>query len=487
MSKERPQKFTAPAAEWWRTIGFFLCLALAGLEFYPALILVALYLVQRFRTDRYSFLIELMILFGCYGFVSANILPVKLSDFAFVVSMVALLVMRRTPVTNRTLWLTLAYFAAIAMIASTSDESMRIQVVMMRNYFFIIAFAIPLLVFANRPFEMDKFIHSVFVHVLVICGFYVVDTFIIHGTVLVPRATFSLDHMGQKVFSSIHHILAHPLQLTYFPRHYPTALFWMVICILPIVEKKVRLSFWQWVLVIFTFFSTRTMSFLGGLLVCFICFRRNVKQQLAVGLGSIVLIVGLYFADSAMGSPLRIASTIDQFTSLEAAADNEDLAEFGSGRMAQILPKWELLGQLDRYWLGFGFLHPQLTTNPKYQIKNEYYTDVSQSDELATAVEVTQVQTILDVGFLGLIVQTAFYIALWFVLRRQHYARFYLCAIVAFSVFGIGGFSGLNQREGLLIIATVVGAILAANKPASLELEEQKALNSNPSNEEVRQ
>ena len=36
----------------------------------------------------------------------------------------------------------------------------------------------------------------------------------------------------------------------------------------------------------------------------------------------------------------------------------------------------------------------------------------SRSEEVATAVEVTQVQTIFDIGFVGLLVQTAFYVGL---------------------------------------------------------------------------
>ncbi|MDE5959987.1 MAG: hypothetical protein K2G59_07510 [Muribaculaceae bacterium] len=46
--------FAAPAAEWWRAIGYFLCLSLVGLRFYPALVLLAFVLAMRWRQDRYA-------------------------------------------------------------------------------------------------------------------------------------------------------------------------------------------------------------------------------------------------------------------------------------------------------------------------------------------------------------------------------------------------------------------------------------------------
>ncbi|MDE6118499.1 MAG: hypothetical protein K2F82_01385 [Muribaculaceae bacterium] len=454
--------FAAPAAEWWRAIGYFLCLALVGLRFYPALVLLAFVLAMRWRQDRYAFLIELTYFFGGFAFLHSNALPFKPSDLALVVSVCAVFIYRRSPMVSRILWLTLAYFAAIFLIATTSDESIRVQVVMMRNYFTIIGFMIPFLVFANRDFEWDRFIRSVVLHVLVVCGFYVVDTFLICGMVLVP-GSLAIESLNGPVYSDFNNLLWRPGDFMWWPRHYPPGLYWMALCIVPLARRQLRLSWQQWLLVILSLVSCRTMTFMAGLLVGFICFRGKVRQALAIGAASVVAITGLYFADSAMGSPLRIASTVDQFSSLEAAADNEDLAEFGSGRMAQILPKWELLGDLHRYWLGLGFLHPTLTTNPKYQIKNEYYVDVSKSEETATGVEVTQFQTILDCGFLGLIVQTAFFVGIYFVIRRLRHSQYYLCVLVAVSVFGIGGFAGLTQRDGLLLLAVTLGAVLLAN------------------------
>lgn len=481
--KMRPKAFTAPASEWWQAIGFFLCMALVGLQFYPALLLVVMWLAYRFRTDRYAFLFEAMILFGGFGFVPMSKLPLKPTDVALALSVMVLLIMRRSKLTNRVLLLIGGYIAALLLIAYTSEESMRVQLLMMRNYFYILGFTLPLLTFANRRFEWERFMHTVFLHSLVICGLYVVDTFVVHGAMLIPLSS-GWFHMGKLTFASIHEPYYNFTAFTYWPRHYPYALYWLVLCIVPLARKQVRLTWPQWALVLLTFYSTRTMSFIGALIVCFVCFRGNLKQSIQIGFVTLVALTGIYFVDAAIApspdkSPLRVASTVHQFVSLEAAADNEDLAEFGSGRMAQIIPKWELLNDLNRLWLGLGFLHPELTTNPKFQIKNEYYTDVSISDETATAVEVTQFQTVLDCGLLGLLIQTAAYIGLYFVLRRQKYSEYYLCTLVAMSVCGIGGFAGLIQRDGLLVLSTVLGAIILANPDGrSVEEHNLKSLDS---------
>ena len=461
----KPTTFKAPAAEWWRVIMYFFMLSLLGLRFYPVILIVLIFLLWRWRTDRYFILVELVILMGDFAFKANNVLPFKLSDIALVTGVVGFIIYRKNREVKRVTFAMLGYFAALFLIASTSLESMSVQFVMMRNYMIIIAFFIPLLIFANQDFDWDKFIHTVVIHALVICGFYVVDTFLLGGYVLLPGA------LASKHPSTFYD----PYIFIYnMPRHYPSGLYWLVLCIIPLTHKWVRLSWGQWALVFLALFASRTNSLLFALIVCYVLFRSNIKQVVRYSLiGAVVLVVG-YFLDSASGRHLRLADNIDQFVSLEAAQDDEDIAEFGTGRMAQILPKWELLSDMDRLDVGFGFLHPTLTTNPIFQIRNDYYTDVTKADELATAVEVTQVQTILDCGYLGLLAQFAFYIGIYFIIRRLKYSSYYLCTFVGVSVLGIGGFAGVTQRDGLLLLSVALGAVFLANKPKRNSIQESK-------------
>ena len=170
-------------------------------------------------------------------------------------------------------------------------------------------------------------------------------------------------------------------------------------------------------------------------------------------IGGIVLITSLYIIDGSTGGFLRVKSTVDQFVALDTARDEEDLSEFGSGRMAQIIPKFTLLSEEHRVMTGFGFLHPELTTISKYQIVNPLYIDQSRAEEVATGVEVTQVQTILDIGVIGLIIQTLFYIYLFYIIRHFNDSKYYISVLLALSIFGIGGFAGLCQTDGVTLVA----------------------------------
>lgn len=446
--------FSAPSSQWWTAIAYCLLLSLLGLQFFPILLPIAIFLVWRYRTDRYAFAVELFLLLGDYGFKHNDILPFKFFDVAFLFGIVGIIIYRKNPYVGRVTKAMLAYFAVLIVIASTSVESMKVQFVMMHHYWLIIAFFIPLVTFANRKFSWSRMIHAIVLHALVICGFYVVDTFML-GFVLLPGTLAWGDP------STFYHPVIAPLQLA---RHYPYGLYWLVLCIVPLTTKSIRFSWGQWALIILAIFASRTNSLLFALVACLVLFRPNAKQVAKyAAIGAVCLCVG-YFVDNATGRNLRLADNLDQFTSLRAAQDEADLSEFGTGRMAQIIPKWLLLCEMDRVHLGFGFLHPTRTTNPIFQIRNDFYTDVSKADEISTGVEVTQVQTILDCGYLGLLAQFAFYIGTYFILRRLKHAKYYLCAFAGMSVLGIGGFSGVNQPDGLLIVGMALGMVFLANK-----------------------
>ena len=84
----------------------------------------------------------------------------------------------------------------------------------------------------------------------------------------------------------------------------------------------------------------------------------------------------LYFIDGSMAyvnddyrtiAPIRLYSSVNQISEVAEAIDDEDIAEFGSGRIAQVIPKLELLYNLGYQRRGFGFLDKYETDNPKKQ------------------------------------------------------------------------------------------------------------------------
>ncbi|MCM1311078.1 MAG: hypothetical protein NC301_08675 [Bacteroides sp.] len=455
---EKLQTFRAPATVWWQAIAYCLMLALVGLKLYPMLLPIAIFLMWRWRNDRYAFLVEATLLLGGFGLISPKTIPA--TDVALVLGIVGAIIYRKNAYVKRVTLATLAYFVAIVLIAMTSIESMSVQFYRMRQYFSIITYFIPLLAFVNRPFVWDKFRDSFIIHTLVICGFYVVDTFIFNGYILLPGALpgseTSIFEPALRGFMSL-------------PRHYPTGLYLLVPFVIWINYKQVRFSTIQWVMILLAIFASRTNSLLFALIGCWIVFRPNKKQILTYGLVAAGALICGYFVDNATGRNLRLADNLDQFVSLEAAQDDEDLAEFGTGRMAQIIPKWELLNDLDRTSLGFGFIHPKKTTNPIFQIRNDLYSDESMADEVATEVEVTQVQTIFDIGFVGFTIQLIYFIGVYFIIRKLTHSRDYLNVIEGVTLLGVGGFAGLNGPGGLILVGLILGTILLANKPLSLK------------------
>lgn len=429
-------------------------MSLYGLRFFPILVVMALWLIRMWKHNRYFFLVEVMIFAGHFGFAGFNLLPVRISDICFVIGFVMLIIYRKSPYVKPITIAMLGYFALLVFFATKSLESMSIQFLNMRNYMTIICFFIPLLVFANKEFEWSKFLEALTAHALVICGFYVIDAYIIGGFMLLP-ATHTLG----KIVTYYD-----PYYSNYSARHYPPGLYLLLPLIPAITFNKLKLSIDHYALIALAVLSSRTNSLLFAILICWAFFRPQIKQILKYILELALAVTALYYIDVETGGYMRIADNIEQFSMLEMAEDDEDLAKFGTGRMAQILPKWELLDRMDRLDIGFGFLHREKTTNPHFIIKNPFYPDISQSVEVATGVEVTQVQTILDIGYIGLIAQTLFYVGIYFIIRKLKHSIYYLSTLVGISVLGIGGFAGLNSIHGLILLSFVLGSILCANK-----------------------
>ncbi len=443
--------------EWWWPLMFLLSMSLTGLNFPLGYVGIIVVLVNRFINDKYDFIICITLLFGGYALLSDEDFPIKLQDIALLISVLGVFIYKKSPELKKVTILLFAYALALVLLAKTSDETMAIQLRRLRGYLMIAYFFVPLMVFSGKEFEIKYFFKRLLIFALIICWFYIIDGFILNGWVLLPDAANQYEYS-----STFTNLIWYPFQFT-FPRKYPPGLYILALCMLPVM-KYYKLSKKQWIVVILAFAATRTLSVIGGLLIAYVIFQGHIKVVAKYATIALVVVTSLYFVDRSTGSFLRIQSTIDQFISLDAVQDEEDLAEFGSGRMSQIIPKMEVLYDLDREWLGLGFLHPELTTNPKYWIKNELYTDVTKSEEVATAVEVSAIQTILDVGYLGLILQTLFYIGIYYVIRHLKYARYYLIAFVVISIFGIGGFAGVTTHHGLLLVALSLAVVFLANK-----------------------
>ncbi|MDE6536018.1 MAG: hypothetical protein K2K82_08450 [Muribaculaceae bacterium] len=452
--QEKAPYFSAPARQWWWTVVYLFCLSLAGLKFYPALLVAGVMLFMQWKRNRYFFLVELIILCTGSGFLTYSY-PIKACDFAFPVALIGILIYRKDGMIRTITTAMLAYFAVLFILALTSVEPMRNQFSMIRYYLLIISFFIPLVTFADRVFKFRELIRVVILHTLVICLFFVVDSFVLTGFILTPGSS----SWGESTFTR-------PIIFTFsLTRHYPPGLYWLLLLIIPLNFKWYRMQWYWWVVFVLCLISSRTNSLLFALVGCFVFFRPNIRQVYKYVVIAILAFGALYYVDRATGDSLRLARNIDSFAMLDNATSKEEIADFGSGRVAQIIPKMELLYDLDREWIGFGFLNREKTTNPIFQIENQYYSDISVSEETATGVEVTEIQTILDIGYFGLFIQMLFYFGVYFYIRKLRYSNFYLCLLVGFELLGIGGFAGLNGMQySLLILGMVLGGIILQQK-----------------------
>ncbi|MDE6285717.1 MAG: hypothetical protein K2L99_01825, partial [Muribaculaceae bacterium] len=162
-------------------------------------------------------------------------------------------------------------------------------------------------------------------------------------------------------------------------------------------------------------------------------------------------------------SPLRIYSSVNQILDVTEAVDDEDLAECGSGRIGQAIPKLELLYSLGYQWKGLGFLSDK-TDDPKFIVENEYYLDKSESIEIATGIEITALQALITIGYIGLAAHVLFFAYLVWIVRKNRHKWYFYTVMVAFLWFGLGGFEGLIYPMGLELTALAFAVVLLSNK-----------------------
>lgn len=445
-------------------LSFMLSLTLLGLECPIAYFFLAAILYFSFHSNRYDLLIQSTLLFGVYHYYDENLsFPFKLADIGLILSFIAAIMYRKDKTLWKILYLTAGYFIFLFIIAILSDESFIVQLRRMRQYMYIIYFMFPLLCFGNKVFALKVFIQRITIYAIIISIFIICDSLIFSEHILFPRAVY-----GSLVYTDISFI-----PFSRFVRIYPQVIFISALLIYPLMSWY-SIPKWVWPIAAIATICTKTFSYMGGVIITCFFFQKGLKNkiiQLAVCV--CILFMGS-IVDQSLDGALRINHLLSQFKTLLPGKESiyndiEALAEFGSTRGAQVIPKLELLTDMNRLSIGFGFLHAEKTTNDEFIIHNQYYSDVSKAEEVASIVEVTQIQTVLDMGLIGLFIQHLFYILIYFIIKKYQYSSFYLTVLVSVSIWGIGGFAGLCQTQGVLLVGLALGVILLYNKNVSLK------------------
>lgn len=451
-------------ADWMWPLAFMLSMSLTGLQFPLGIVFLAIILVNRFRIDRYDFLIMVTLMMGGYSITgNSSYYVVRSDDVALIASVFGFFVVRKTPIVKKLIAFTVLYFIVLLVFASFSDESMSIQLLTIRQYMMIVTFIVPIMVFSGRDFDMMTFFRHLVPYAIIFCAYYFVDCLILNGHVFMPNTYIGSDNVS--TFFS-------PFMLPFsntFPRIYPVGLYILSLCMIP-VARYYKLSWWMWALIFIALGISRTFTVITGYIILYVIFIGKVKMLLK-GLGfAIAALVLVYVIDASLEkdsngeSQLRIYSSVEQFVALTEATDDEDLALFASGRIAQLLPKYELMRRYDKELVGLGFLHSQKTTSAKYIIENNYYSDIEQSEEVATGVEIIPMQVILTIGYLGLLFHVLYFVMLYVAVRKLKYSIYFLSVMIAFVWFGLSGFSGLIYYHGLIMTGLALGVVILANK-----------------------
>lgn len=453
---------------WLRILLFLLSMAAYGLEFLPALIVVFFMLIRSLVNDRHEFLIQLTFFTGAYGLYFGDPLIIRNDHLIFIAILIMALIYRKPPIVKQTFIIIGVYFLAFIVLASFSDFSVGSQLMKMRHCFYFIYFFVPVVVFHNREFDFAHFMKLVLGYTIVMAGFYIIDSFIICGHVMVPRvfdydtAVSTWDNLRVRLFSSP------------FRRIYPPGLYIAAIAIYG-VARMYRLSPWQYAILIIGIVCTKTITFIVGLLLSFSYLRNVLKHVAKYSMLLVVVIFSLYFVDGWLESnfvvekrdfetPLRIKSTVDQIVELINADTIDEYAKFGSGRMAQAIPKFELMYKYNKEWTGMGFLDRVTTNNTRYIIENDFVGNPDDKVEVATGVEIAYAQTILNVGYIGLIIQLLIYIYLAWRVRKLPHFRFYMSVFISILFFGLNGICSINNMDGLLLLSLSYGVMILCDR-----------------------
>lgn len=459
-SSSQREELHFSANEFGWPLGFMLCCTMCGLKIYFAWLFVVAILVNRFINNKYDFIIMLTILGSSMSLIDLVDTMMPISSLIFIVSLLLLILFRKNGVMVRLTWWFFFYFIILLWLAHYSLESMRGQLPGIFRYMSVIAFIIPVGVFSGYEFDKRYFFKRIFVYAFLFAGFFMFDVCIMNGAFLLPRDPSWIFY---EMASDIDQINIYPFSFI-FPRRWPTPLYIYILCIFPLV-RYYKMPFVKWLWMLIPIGLSRTFTFTFGLIITYIFCIGKIKQLLKYAAIGIAAFTVLYFIDGELpeyegNSTLRIKSSVDQFLLLDLSkADDEDLAELGSTRGAQIIPKMEHLFSMGRQWKGFGFISRNSNIQA-YTIENELYANPEMSEEVATGVESMPFQVILTIGFIGLIVIITFYLGISRILKNFPLCSYYNSVLFCLFVIGISGFGGWISPDTLYLLALTLGVVI---------------------------
>lgn len=452
-------------------LAFLLSATMIGLNFPLGYIFILVVFLNRWKNDRYDFIIQFTLFSGGYSLLLPfNDLFFPYDKIVFFASIILMLIYKKTGIEKKVVYWMGGYTVFILFFAFLSEESIPVQYNSIVNWLSIFFFIIPLVSFSKQKFELKTFLRKLFPYFFILCGYYIVDGLILSGNFFLPRDASALFYGHWTTFV---HFNIHPLSLRLF-RVWPQGLYISILCIYAL-GRYFKLRWWQIIIFVLALFVCRTFTFYIALIVTWVVAMPGTKKKLIYFGVGVAAITCLYFIDSepvegkegGLQSTFRIKSSVQQFEILFKAEDEEDLSKFGSNRMIVVIPALEVLYELNKQWIGVGFLSDRAITKSKFIISNESLEDADMREQVMTRIEIVPIQVFLTVGWIGLFLHCALFWFLWRIVHKLRGSSFFGTTLVGFIVLGLGGFSGLVYFQGLYLCGLSLAAVLLENRDQS--------------------
>lgn len=444
-----------------------------GLHFPLGYILIIVVLINRWKKDRYDFIIQATLFAGGYSLFSAPIdLFIPLDKIIFVLCIILMLVYKHTNIERRIAYLMFAYAISMLIFCFVSEVSIKHQYTYLISWLFPLFYIIPYLSFENKEFEMKTFLRKVFPYFFILCVYFILDGYIICGHLFIPR---DLTGMYFQNIPTFYNLNIHPFSFSSV-RIMPHAIIIIVICIYGVV-RYYKLSILQICIVFLALMACRTFTFYAGILFTWVFATPDVKNRLKIFIIGVISVTFLFFIDTepeltsyeqGYQSLFRVKSTIKQFEDLAKAEDEEDYSKFASNRLFVAIPAITNMYQMNKEWYGVGLIQGT-DINKKFVIENTVLEDTSDHREVAmNDIEIELLRVFISVGILGTFIHLLFFFLIWWTVRKIPDSGLLLCTIIGFTVMGFGGYAGLARTGSTLIIALEIAVILL-NSPRPIK------------------
>lgn len=481
---QRKKLLALSRSEWAWPLAFLLGMAMIGLRFPLGYLVVLVILLARFRSDRHDFLIMLTLALGGYGSAGLTSWGIHSQWPVTAICILGYFMLKKYRLLDKSMIAWVLYALVLVFFATLSEIAFRIQLPKIVRYLTVVYFVVPLLVFSGMRFDIRHFWRKVMPYVFIMCIFYMIDSIIFSGNILVPQT-----HITHDLQSYFYDPYWAPGSGRIF-RKYPPGLYIMTLAVIPAV-RVYRLKVWHWIVLAGGLIVTFTFTFISGVIVAYILCQGNKKMIIRYSVVGVLVLGVLYAVDSQLPKKsmydtttyakpqtyLRIKSSIDQIIDIFKAKDEEDWVVLGTGRIGQAIPKIALLYDEDRQWIGFGFLDNLENTPAKYIIYNDlYFEQYSEENwEVANDIEIMALEVFCTIGFIGLILHVLYFVYMWLTVRRCRYSSYFLSVMLLFAWLGMTGFEGLTRPQGLYLVGLSYGIVLLCNRPWQLKLDHKLA------------